>query len=350
MLVRAGSAEKLEAIAARLGGDGRVHAVAGDLSAPLLGVDAATRDALRGNVDHFFHLAAVYDMTAGDEENTVGNVEGTQHAVELAEDLRAGVFHHASSIAVAGAYEGHFTEDMFDEGQPLPSAYHRTKYEAEAIVRRSPGVWRVYRPSIVVGDSRSGEMDKIDGPYYFFKLIQKLRHALPEWFPLVSLEVGWTNIVPVDWVAAAMDHIAHEPDLDRQAFHLVNPRPQRSGDVLNTFARAGHAPRVVMRVDKRLTDMLPKASCPTRSSCRRSRTSAATAWPTSASPTACSSTWRSCRSSTAVTRSARCAAAGSTCRRSRPTPTGCGTTGSATSIPTCSRTALSPARSTAGPS
>ena len=110
----------------------------------------------------------------------------------------------------------------------------------------------------MVGDSRSGEMDKIDGPYYFFKLIQKLRHALPEWFPLVSLEVGWTNIVPVDWVAAAMDHIAHEPDLDRQAFHLVNPRPQRSGDVLNTFARAGHAPRVVMRVDKRLTDMLPK--------------------------------------------------------------------------------------------
>jgi NAD(P)-dependent dehydrogenase (short-subunit alcohol dehydrogenase family) len=120
------------------------------------------------------------------------------------------------------------------------------------------GAWRVYRPSIVVGDSRTGEMDKIDGPYYFFKAIQKARHALPEWFPLVGLEVGWTNIVPVDFVAAAIDHIAHEPDLDGQAFHLVNPRPQRAGDVLNTFARAGHAPQMAIRVDKRMTDMLPK--------------------------------------------------------------------------------------------
>jgi len=101
-------------------------------------------------------------------------------------------------------------------------------------------------------------MDKIDGPYYFFKAIQKARHALPEWFPLVGLEVGWTNIVPVDFVAAAIDHIAHEPGLDGQAFHLVNPRPQRAGDVLNTFARAGHAPQMAIRVDKRMTDMLPK--------------------------------------------------------------------------------------------
>jgi NAD(P)-dependent dehydrogenase (short-subunit alcohol dehydrogenase family) len=72
------------------------------------------------------------------------------------------------------------------------------------------------------------------------------------------VEVGWTNIVPVDWVAAAIDHIAHEPGLDGQAFHLVNPRPQRAGEVLNTFARAGHAPQMVLRVDKRMTDMLPK--------------------------------------------------------------------------------------------
>jgi NAD(P)-dependent dehydrogenase (short-subunit alcohol dehydrogenase family) len=259
VLVREGSEEKLERIVYRLGGAGRVHAVPGDLAEPLLGVDSATRDRLRGTVDHFFHLAAIYDMTADEEQNALLNVEGTRHAVELANDLAAGVLHHASSIAVAGEYKGHFTEDMFDEGQKLPSPYHRTKFESERIVRRrAQGAWRVYRPAIVVGDSRTGEMDKIDGPYYFFKLLQKLRHALPEWFPLVSLEVGWTNIVPVDWVAAAMDHIAHEPGLDGQAFQLVNPRPQRSGEVLNTFARAGHAPQVVMRVDKRMTDMLPK--------------------------------------------------------------------------------------------
>ena len=255
VLVRPGSEEKL----ARLGGEGRVHAVRGDLAEPFLGVDQDTRDALRGTVDHVFHLAAIYDMTADETQNVMLNVAGTQHAVDLANDLEAGVFHHASSIAVAGAYEGHFTEDMFDEGQPLPSPYHRTKFEAEKLVRtRVKGAWRVYRPAIVVGDSRTGEMDKIDGPYYFFKAIQKARHTLPEWFPLVGLEVGWTNIVPVDWVAAAMDHIAHEPGLDGQAFHLVNPRPQRAGDVLNTFARAGHAPQMAIRIDKRMTAMLPK--------------------------------------------------------------------------------------------
>ena len=86
-------------------------------------------------------------------------------------------------------------------------------------------------------------MDKIDGPYYFFKAIQKVRNTLPQWFPLVGLEVGKTNIVPVDYVAAAMDHIAHEDGLDGQAFHLVNPKMQKAGDVLNTFARAGHARR-----------------------------------------------------------------------------------------------------------
>jgi NAD(P)-dependent dehydrogenase (short-subunit alcohol dehydrogenase family) len=259
VLVREGSTEKLDALVERLRGAGRIHAVAGDLSEPMLGVDAGVRDALRGNVDHFFHLAAIYDMTADETQNALLNVGGTQNAIDLANDLQAGTFQHASSIAVAGTYEGHFTEDMFDEGQKLPSPYHRTKFESEKLVRnRVKGAWRVYRPAIVVGDSRTGEMDKIDGPYYFFKALQKARRALPQWFPLVGLEVGWTNIVPVDWVAAAIEHIAHEPGLDGQAFHLVNPRPQRAGDVLNTFARAGHAPQMVLRVDKRMTDMLPK--------------------------------------------------------------------------------------------
>jgi len=259
VLVRPGSTGKLDAMIERLGGGERIHAVAGDLSEPWLGVDETTRAALRGTVDHFFHLAAIYDMTADETQNALLNVGGTQHAVDLANDLGARIFHHASSIAVAGTYEGHFTEDMFDEGQKLPTPYHRTKFESEKLVRnRVQGAWRVYRPAIVVGDSRTGEMDKIDGPYYFFKALQKARRALPQWFPLIGLEVGWTNIVPVDWVAAVMDHIAHAPGLDGQAFHLVNPRPQRAGDVLNTFARAGHAPQMVIRVDKRMTDVLPK--------------------------------------------------------------------------------------------
>jgi NAD(P)-dependent dehydrogenase (short-subunit alcohol dehydrogenase family) len=258
VLVREGSQEKLEALRERWGGADRVKPVVGDLSQPLLGVSEEDRGALAG-VDHFFHLAAIYDMTADEERNRRLNVNGTQHAVDLANEIGAGRFHHASSIAVAGEYDGHFTEDSFDEGQTLPSPYHKTKYEAEKLVRQGiKGAWRVYRPSIVVGNSKTGEMDKIDGPYYFFKAIQKARNALPQWFPLVGIEVGKTNIVPVDYVAAAMDHIAHLPDLDGQAFHLVDPKMRKAGDVINIFAQAGHAPKMVLRVDKKMTDMLPK--------------------------------------------------------------------------------------------
>jgi NAD(P)-dependent dehydrogenase (short-subunit alcohol dehydrogenase family)/thioester reductase-like protein len=199
-------------------------------------------------------------MTADDERNEQHNVGGTRHAVELANELEAGHLHHVSSIAVAGLYKGLFREDFFDQGQKLPSAYHRTKFESERIAREESRVpWRVYRPAIVVGSSQTGEMDKIDGPYYFFKLIQKIRHYVPEWVPLAGPELGWTNIVPVDYVAAAMDHIAHQPDLDGQAFHLTDTRGgMRSGDVINTFARAAHAPQMALRVDKKLTDALPK--------------------------------------------------------------------------------------------
>jgi NAD(P)-dependent dehydrogenase (short-subunit alcohol dehydrogenase family) len=260
VLVREGSADKLERLLEKWSppAPNRVKPVFGDLAEPQLGIDDAAREQLSG-VDHFFHLAAIYDMTADETQNALLNVGGTQNAVDLANALGAKRFHHMSSIAVAGSYDGHFTEDDFDEGQDLPSPYHRTKYESEKLVRqRVQGPWRVYRPSIVVGNSQTGEMDKIDGPYYFFKAIQKLRHALPEWFPLVSLEFGRTNLVPVDYVAAAVDHIAHQDGLDGQAFHIVDPKPPKSGDVMNTFANAAHAPHAVMRVDKKLTDMLPK--------------------------------------------------------------------------------------------
>ena len=90
--------------------------------------------------------------------------------------------------------------------------------------------WRVYRPAIVVGDSQTGEMDKIDGPYYFFTAIKMARHYLPGWFPLVGPELGYTNIVPVDFVAAAMDHIAHQPGPRRAGLppHAARSRSARA--------------------------------------------------------------------------------------------------------------------------
>jgi NAD(P)-dependent dehydrogenase (short-subunit alcohol dehydrogenase family) len=263
VLVREGSKGKLDELIERWGPEAkeRVKPVVGDLAEKSLGVPDADRDRLKGDVDHFFHLAAIYDMTADDERNQQLNVEGTRHAVEFANDVEAGTLHHVSSIAAAGNFRGLFREDFFDEGQELPSAYHRTKFESEKLARELSKVpWRVYRPAIVVGHSQTGEMDKIDGPYYFFKLFQKLRAMLPQWVPLVAPELGYTNVVPVDYVAQAMDHIAHQDGLDHQAFHLTNPRRQRSGEVMNIFADAAHAPKLAVRVDKRILDSLPKGT------------------------------------------------------------------------------------------
>ncbi len=260
VLVRAGSRERLDALVERWGSGDRIKPVVGDLREPRLGLSDDDVAALHGTVEHVFHLAAMYDMTADDATNETLNVDGTRHAVELANAI-GGVLHHVSSVAVAGERRGLFREDHFDEGQRLESAYHRTKFQSEKLVREEAKVpWRVYRPAIVVGHSKTGEMDKIDGPYYFFKAIQKVRHALPEWVPLVGPELGYTNIVPVDFVAAALDHIAHEPGLNFQAFHLTNPKPMRVGESLNAFAKAAHAPQLALRIDKRLTDALPKGT------------------------------------------------------------------------------------------
>src|SRR3954467_14801161 len=131
VLVREGSRERLEELIASWPDGDRVTAVVGDLVEPSLGVDQSWIDEHRGKIDHVFHLAAIYDMTADEERNEKLNVEGTRHAVELANALEAGPPHHVSSVAAAGAYRGLFREDMFDEGQKLPSPYHRTKFESE---------------------------------------------------------------------------------------------------------------------------------------------------------------------------------------------------------------------------
>ena len=259
VLVRKDSARKLEAIGRRMGWDmKRVVVVEGDMTRDNCGVSAAKIKALQGKVKHFFHLAAVYDLTASAESQRAANIDGTAHALDLAAALKAGCFHHTSSIAAAGLYPGVFREDMFEEAEGLDDPYLRTKHDSEGLVRAEKRVkWRIYRPGMVVGHSQTGEMDKIDGPYYFFTFLKKLREMLPPWMPTLGLEGGRINIVPVDFVADAMDHIAHKPKLDGHCFHLTDPEPMRVGEVLNTFARAGHAPEMTMRIDARMFAFVP---------------------------------------------------------------------------------------------
>jgi NAD(P)-dependent dehydrogenase (short-subunit alcohol dehydrogenase family) len=241
-------------------GPDRAIPIVGDLAEPRLGVSAADLDILRGRIDHLFHLAAVYDLKASAEAQEIANVQGTQHTIEFAREVQVGCFHLTSSIAAAGLYEGVFREDMFDEAENLDHPYFRTKHESEALVRsQCTRPWRIYRPGIVVGDSRTGETDKIDGPYYFFKLIQKLRRILPSWMPAIGVEGGRLNLVPVDFVVDAMDYIAHQDGLDGQCFHLTDPKPRRVGEILNLFARAGHAPPMSLRINARMFGFIPES-------------------------------------------------------------------------------------------
>ena len=238
----------------------RAIPVVGDLCQPCLGVGKADLKKLKGKVDHYYHLAAIYDLGASAEAQMAANVDGTRNAVELARQIDAGCFHHVSSIAAAGLFEGIFREDMFAEAENLDHPYFGTKHESERIVREECKIpWRVYRPGVVVGDSRSGEAEKIDGPYYFFKLIQKMRQILPPWMPSIGLEGGRINIVPVDFVVDALAYISHRKHLDGKCFHLTDPHPMRVGDVLNVFARAGHAPAMAMRINAALLGFIPRS-------------------------------------------------------------------------------------------
>ena len=263
VLVREGSTEKLDELIERWGQPDRIVPVVGDLTEPKLGVsDEQISGRAQGQGRPL--LPPRRDLRHDRRRRAQRPAQRRRHAQRgrPRQRDRGGAPSTTSPRSPPPAtVQGPLPRGHVRRGPAARHPYHRTKFESEKLARDpAKGPWRVYRPAIVVGHSQTGEMDKIDGPYYFFKAIQKARHYLPEWFPLIGPELGYTNIVPVDYVAAALDHIAHQPGLDGQAFHLTDPKGQRSGEVLNTFARAAHAPQLAMRIDKRLTDALPKGA------------------------------------------------------------------------------------------
>ncbi len=245
VLIRESSRDKFDAIRQRYPDHAaQLHMVSGDITESGV-ISAEDRQKLAGKINHVFHLAAVYDMAMDDATADKFNVEGTRNVVALVNELGApAVMHLASSVAVAGGnFVGRFGEDMFDEGQKLDHPYFRTKFESEKIVRDECKVpFRIYRPGAVVGSSETGEMDKIDGPYYFFKTIQKISHAVPKWFPLLGIEGGKVPLAPVDYVASAMDAIAHKPGLDGQCFCLIQSDSPTMGEMAQTIMAAAHGP------------------------------------------------------------------------------------------------------------
>ncbi|MFR9752326.1 SDR family oxidoreductase [Nocardia sp. 004] len=249
VLVRPGhiSADRFACCAQEWAGGDRVRPVRGELGSPWLGIDPAWLAEHRGTIDHVFHLAADYDL--------LERGGGTRYLVEVAQELNVDLLHHVSTVAIAGSSAGLFTEDMFDRGQALATPMQRAKFEAERIVRDSALRWRIYRPSIVIGHSGTGEIDRIDGPYHFFRLL-RMSAQLPRLLPVLVPKLGETNMVPVDFVARALDHIAHSPGTDKTTYHLADPRRQSAVEALNLFADEAGAPHLVEIMPKRTLDMM----------------------------------------------------------------------------------------------
>ena len=250
VLVRRSSLTRFERLAGR--GDqpwgDRAKALVGDLTAEDLGLSEETIGEL-GSVDHVVHCAAIYDVTAAEDAQRAANVDGTRAVIALTRRLDA-TLHHVSSIAVAGTYRGEYTEEDFDVAQDLPTPYHRTKFEAESLVRSEPGLrYRIYRPAVVVGDSRTGEMDKVDGPYYFFPVLARAAR-LPSLLPVLLPDTGRSNIVPVDYVVDAIGELIHAPDRDGQTFHLTAPDSIGLRGIYRGISKAAGLPRLRGRLPR----------------------------------------------------------------------------------------------------
>jgi len=184
-------------------------------------------------------------MKADAESQRISNVNGTAQAIALSKALKAGCFHQVSSIAAAGLYEGTFTEDMFEEAGDMEHPYFSTKHESEGLVRKETRMkWRIYRPGMVVGHSETGEMDKVDGPYYFFEMLKNLSSVTPKGLPLLLNKAGLLNIVPVDYVVESIDYLAHVPGHDRECFFITDPDGIRVGDLLKTMMKVSGGPNL----------------------------------------------------------------------------------------------------------
>ncbi len=221
----------------------RAEVLVGDIVDMHLGLSGEEYHDLVESVDHVYHLAAISYL--GVDRRTIErvNVDGTRNVLELCRDAKhLSRLHHVSTVHVAGDRQGVIAEDELEEGQRFRNAYEETKFRAEVLVRKAMAELpiSVYRPATVVGDSRTGEIDRFEGPYYLaFRLVTSpLRVPLPlpgdGSFPL--------NVVPVDFVVDAVLSLGELPEAVGKTFHLVDPNPMSARKVYELIAKRANKP------------------------------------------------------------------------------------------------------------
>ena len=221
----------------------------GDITEPNVGLSDVDSAAL-AQATHCFHLAAIHSLDAPADQIEQTNVQGTRRLLSALKNASfRGRFHHMSAAAIVGGRKDVFAEAMFEEGQELTQALARSKFESERLVRDSGLDYRIYRPSSVVGDSRTGEIERIDGIYHGFDAVQQLAAALPAWVRIPAPRVtGRVNVVPVDYVADALAHIALSKS-EARVFHLVDPNPPSLTSMIATLVDIAGGPRIVPTLD-----------------------------------------------------------------------------------------------------
>ncbi len=232
---------------------GRVTLVEGDITRADLGLGASARR-IASKVKEIFHLAAVYDLGVRREIGMRVNLYGTRHVLDFAEgcpDLHR--LHYVSTCYVSGRHPGIFGEDDLDRGQTFNNYYEETKYRAENEVRermRAGVPSTVYRPAIVVGDSRTGVTTKYDGPYMIIRWMLKQRRTAP--IPVFKgIGESRLNLVPNDFVVAAIDYLSVLPHSVGRTYQLADPDPLTVEDTVELMSASTgrNLARIAVRKD-----------------------------------------------------------------------------------------------------
>jgi len=231
--------------AAELGGE-RIEVLEGDIAERRLGLEDAEWERLQAETTSAFHLAAIYDLAVPLELAQRVNVDGTGNVLELCASCeKLERLNYVSTAYVAGTRTGVVYEHELALGQTFKNHYESTKFQAEVWVRdamdRVPAT--IYRPAIVVGDSRTGETQKFDGPYYMLRVISV---AEARGMPIAQFgrSAAPFNVVPVDFVVDALVAGSREPAAAGETLHLVDPEPVTASELLTALAReyAGREP------------------------------------------------------------------------------------------------------------
>jgi thioester reductase-like protein len=216
---------------------GRIGLVTGDITAPGLGIEGARARELRKSLREAYHLAAVYDLAVKRDVGRRINVEGTKNVLEFLEGAKGfDRLHYVSTAYVSGTARGVFRETDLDVGQGFKNHYEETKFQAEVEVARSRVPRTIYRPGVVVGDSRTGETGKFDGPYFVLRTMERL--PSPGVFLRLGLGFGTVNVVPVDFVVEGLAALSAAESSRGKTYHLTDPNPRSPAELTEIFAAA----------------------------------------------------------------------------------------------------------------